>query len=532
MTTVTAPPEPAAQAGVPVETLVEQNACLSKQIDTLNKQNDYLSGQNEWLKQQLGLIKQKVYGPSSEAARETQPSLLFNEAEELSVPVAEPELETVTIRIRRKGKRAADLAGLPVETIRHELPAAEQQCAHCCGPLHEIGSDERQEIKIVPATVTVVRHLRIKYACRDCERHGTGSAVVGAALPRPAFAGSLASPSAVAFIISQKYDLSLPLYRQEQYLQGLGIALSRQTMANWVLRGAELLKPLVNRMQSLLLSREILHADETRVQVLQESERDATTQSFMWVYRSGRDGPPLVLYDYQISRAALHPQRYLKEFRGYLHADGYSGYANLPGVTVVGCWAHVRRKFEETLRALPAGSRSSGEPAIARQGLDFCNKLFKIESDVKTATIEQRLQMRREQCLPLLENFEQGLAHQEPRVLPQSLLGRAVGYARNQWPKLLVFLEDGRLEIDNNRCERSVKPFVIGRKNWLFANTPKGANASALIYSIVITAKENGLRPAAYLQYLFETLPYLDQSDDAMIDTLLPWMPDVQNACK
>jgi hypothetical protein len=349
-------------------------------------------------------------------------------------------------------------------------------------------------------------------------------------MPKPAFPNSLASPPAVAYVMSQKFELGLPLYRQEQHFGELGIELSRQTLANWMMRGAGLLNPLYERLHQLLLLKDILHADETTVQVLHEAGRSAQTQSFMWVYRTGREGPPIVLYDYQTTRGAPHPRKFLEGYKGYLQVDGYTAYDGLPNVTLVGCWAHARRKFDEAIKALPPQSRA-GAKCPSRDGLNFCNKLFKIESDLREATPEQRCAARHERSVPLLREFKEWLDRQHANALPNGLLGKAVNYCLNQWPKLNAFLLDGRLELDNNRCERSVKPFVIGRKNWLFCNTPKGATASSIIYSMIETAKENGLNARQYLIYLFEQLPNIQTTDPSALDQLLPWSDPTRAAC-
>jgi hypothetical protein len=349
----------------------------------------------------------------------------------------------------------------------------------------------------------------------------------------------------------------LPLYRQEAAFARRGVSLSRQTLANWMLKGGDWLQIIYDRLYELLLKRDILHGDETTLQVLHEPGRAATTKSYLWLYRSGRDGPaieasagcvsptgPIVLFDYQPTRAAEHPKRFLQGFQGYLHVDGYAGYESLarktpqtdgtlapPNVILVGCWSHARRGFAEPLAALPPELRNSGKTA-AEQGLKFCNKLFAIERDLKDATPEDRLAGRIQHSQPVLDNFRIWLTLQAEAVLSKSATGDAVTYCLNQWPKLIAFLQDGRLEIDNNRAERSIKPFVIGRKNWLFANTVKGANASATIYSMVETAKENGLNPYAYFTYLFEQLPNIDIKDNAEIDKLLPWANDLPQNCR
>jgi len=377
----------------------------------------------------------------------------------------------------------------------------------------------------------VVKHVRYVYACRRCDREDIQTPIVTAPMPAPVLPGSLASPSAIAYIMTQKYVEGMPLYRQEQQLSRLGIELSRQTLANWMIQGAERwLRPLYERMRDHLLKKDILHADETTLQVLREPGRLAESTSYLWLYRTGRESPAMVLYDYQTTRASKHPRQFLSGFNGYLHVDGYAGYNGLPNITLVGCWAHARRKFDEALKALPAGQRNA--PVAAKEGLEFCNQLFAIEREMYEATPEERYKIRLERSRPVMEAFLAWLKQQSPRVLPKSAFGQAISYCRNQWDKLEAFLKDGRLELDNNRSERSIKPFVIGRKNWLFANTPRGAKASATIYSIVETAKENGLNPFNYLQYLFEKLPSLDIMDQNAIDELLPWSSALPTECR
>lgn len=501
--------------------------------DQLIERVSTLEAENQWLKEQFRLAQHRQFGPKSEQTPAEQQTLVFNEAEATTAPTPEPTVEILTVRRRKtKGQRAERLQGLPVETVEHHLPTEQQTCACCGGPLHELPesmAEVRQELKIVPAQVTVVKHLRYQYGCRQCDQAASGTPLVTAPHPTPAFPHSLASPSAVAYIMSQKFVDGLPLYRQEQSLARLGVTLSRQTLANWMLAGAEWLIPLYDRLQELLLTRDILHADETTLQVLREPGRAATTDSYLWLYRSGRDGPPIILYEYQQTRARAHPQAFLHGFTGYLHVDGYQAYEGLPGVTLVGCWAHARRGFTDALAALPVSARTAGQPPLAAQtGVDFCHRLFAIERELHDATPEDRKTGRLQRSRPVLNALHAWLEQQADRVLPKSALGQAITYCRHQWPKLTVFLEDGRLELDNNRSERSIKPFVIGRKNWLFANTPNGATASAVIYSLVETAKENGLAPYAYLTYLFGRLPDLTTSH---LDTVLPWTDAVQAAC-
>jgi transposase len=495
----------------------------------LLKEREQLKAENQWLKEQLGLVKHRLFAPSTEKAPTGQEALLFNEAEAAAAPgLPEPQSETITYTRRKvAGQRELNLTGLPVEEVEYKLSEAEQICPGCAGKLHEMGADVRTEIKIIPATVSVLKHIRTKYACRHCQNHEIKTPILTAPMPVTAFPNSLASPSAVAHILCQKFVEGSPLYRQQAALHRLGFELSRQTMANWMLAGAGWLDKLFVRMVVHLKKRDIAHADETTLQVLNEEGRAAQSTSYMWLYRSGRDGPPIVLFEYQPTRAAEHPRLFLKGFSGYLHVDGYAAYEGLPGVRLCGCWSHARRKFIEAVNVLPAPARKAGSTP-AHAGLAFCDALFKIERDLHDATPEERLAVRNVRSREILEKMRVWLEEMEAKVLPKSALGTAVTYCRNQWSKLNTFLQDGRLEIDNNRSERAIKPFVIGRKNWLFANTARGAKSSAVIYSLVETAKENGLAPFPYLTYLFEQLPNVNLKDPEALDLLLPWSEPIQ----
>jgi transposase len=516
------------------EELLDAFMAASRRVAVLEADKRLLSAENEWLREQLGLNRYRLFAPRSEKTPAEQPTLVFNEAEasaDLKTPEPEPapppgpETEKVGSYTRRKtrGPREIDLSALAEETIVYRLPDDGQVCPACSGALHPMGEVIRVEIKIIPAHVVRVKHVRIKYACRHCQNNDVHTPIVTAPMPAPAFPGSLASPSAVAYIIGQKYLDGMPLYRQEQQWARNGVQISRQTLANWVIKGAFWLEPIYDKMHERLLKADVVNADETPVQVLHEEGRSPRTQSRMWLYRSGRDGPPIVLFQYKPTRAGEHAKEYLAGFHGYLQTDGYAGYNLVADTTQLGCWAHARRKFNEALELLSPAGRAKGG-TLAHVGLDYCNQLFMIERDLKDATPEERKSARLERSKPVLEAFSAWLIEQTPKVLPKSLLGAALAYCRSQWEKLVTFLEDGRLEIDNNSSERAIKPFVIGRKNWLFANTPDGADASAVIYSIVETAKENGLNPTAYVEYLFEKLPSATTSE---LDSLLPWSPSL-----
>ena len=504
---------------------------LQAEVELLKDEKAQLELKVKWYEEQYRLHIHKMYGKSSEKLDNGQISL-FNEAESEAKPEApEPTVEEITYKRRKKqGHREEMLKDLPVETVEYHLNEEEQTCA-CGYQLHIMSKEVRKELKIVPAQISVVEHVQNIYACRDCEKNNTNTPVKRAKMPKPAIPGSIASSSAIAYVMSEKFVKGIPLYRQEQEWQRMGIEISRQTMANWMIYSSDRwLKLVYDRMKKHLLEKDILHADETTLQVLKEPGRNADTNSYMWLYRTGRDENPIILYDYQTTRAAKHPIKFLKDFKGYLHVDGYEGYTSIPEITPVGCWAHARRYFVDAIKSLPPGKDTT--PTASEEGLAFCNKLFEIERELNEVTPEERYKTRLKESKPVIDDFKEWLQYRKARVAPKTPLGKAVNYCRNQWEKLTAFLLDGRLELDNNRSERAIKPFVIGRKNWLFSNTPKGASSSAVIYSIIETAKENGLKPFEYLKYLFDNLPNVDINDNNVLDNFMPWSETLPETCR
>lgn len=501
---------------------------LVKEKQTLQDENLLLKVHVEWLEQQLKLAKAREFGPSSEKSTPTQEVLVFNEAEQL----AEPEILEPTIEVpahKRKPKKTHEelFKNIPVEEVHYPLEGDDLICETCNSPIHIVGTEVQREIEIIPPQFKLVKRIREKGCCPNCQKEGNDVPFIVAPAPKPAFTGSFASPSAVAFVLFQKFVLGTPLYRQEQFLKNQGLPLSRQTLANWMLWGAEILGRIYSRMKTHLLALDILHADETAMQVLKEPGRKAQTKSSMWLYLSGRAGPPIVIYEYKPTRAAEHPKTFLQNFTGCLHTDGYVCYENLPGVKLSGCWSHTRRKFFDIIKILPRSARDKGG-TLAHEGLAFCDKIFEIERKLHDCSDEERKAGRLKLSKPKLDEFRLWLDVQSVSALPQSALGKAVVYCLNQWSKLIVFLEDGRLEVDNNRAERAVKPFVIGRKNWLFANTPCGAQSSATSYSVVESAKQNGLNPLAYLTHIFSILHTISSQDTAALDALMPWSEEMQ----
>lgn len=477
---------------------------------------------------QLLMSKRRQFGVSSEKSDVDPRQLnLFGEAEAVAPP--EPELEEISYkRKKRKGKREEDLSGLPVERIDYELPESDRACPQCGEIMEDIGVDVRRELGLIPARVIVREHAAHAYACSNCRKNSDVTPIVKAKAPAPLISGSLASASLVAHIAVQKYSNAMPLYRLENGFKLDGVSVSRQTMANWVIQCSERFLEAIYRLLIIFLLREsILHADETVFQVLREPGRAAQTKSYEWIYRtSGCAEHKVVIYDYQQTRSQEHPKRFLRDFKGFLHTDGYQVYHNLPpDIIVAGCWAHVRRRWENLLKTIPREKRKGSN---AERGLAYCNALFSLEREFGALklTPQERYEKRLEKSKPVADAFFAWAG--SLGALPKSALGEAVGYMLSQRKYLENIFLDGRLEISNNRCERSVKPFVMGRKSWLFAATPAGAMANSVMYSIIETARENGLHPYRYVEFLLKTLPGSTTGD---LESLLPWSEQLPDIC-
>jgi len=501
-----------------------------EEYTAMKEQISELSQKVEWFMEQIRLSQHRRFGSSSEKTIQGAEQLnLFNETEVTAdVNFSEPELVEIENHYRKRKRAASDRFpdDLPVEIIEHDLPDEEKICEECSCSLHVMGKETRRELVFVPAQAKIREHVRKVYSCRNCETDECGVPIRKAPIDEPVIKGSFAAPEAIAHIITQKFVMASPLYRLEQEFKRNGIHLSRQTMSNWLLRSTEdWLEPIYNALHEILLMRDVIHADETTLQVLREPGKVAQSKSYMWLYRtSGDTQSPIVLYEYQPDRRAKRPEEFLNGYKGYIHADGYDGYHSLSeGMVVVGCWTHARRKWEEALKCLPPGDRKN---ASAQRGKRYCDKLFDIERKLEDLKPEERFIKRQELAKPIVDEMFAWL--KSVNTPPKTHYGRAVNYTLGQRKYLERYLLDGRLEISNNRAERSIKPFVIGRKNFLFANTPRGAKASAIMYSMVETAKENGLNPYAYLTYIFKNAPNWDIKNNLnMYEFLLPWgVPD------
>ena len=491
-----------------------------------------LESRVDLLMEALRLARHKQFGASSEKSEDTlieQLSFLFNEAEVFSAAEKDAE-ENVTVAAAHKRHKKHEYTldtipeGIATKQVEHRLEGEDLVCPQCGDTMTEIGKEVVRTLEIIPAQTIVREDIYYTYACKRCSEsadEGCETPVVKAPREKNIIPGSFATPEAIAHIMTQKFVMGSPLYRQEQEINRQGIQLSRQTMSNWILKATEdYLTPVYKQLHKELLKRDVLHADETTLQVLHEPGKAPQSESYMWLYRTGGDtDKPIVLYEYQPGRGAKNPKEFLAGYKGYLHTDGYAGYHDLgKDITVVGCWAHARRKFDEAVKSLPKGKAKGSS---ASRGLTYCNLLFGIEQELVEKTTEDRYEERLKQAKPVLDAM---LSWANSRTAaPKSALGKAFHYLKEQWPYLTNYLKDGRLEISNNRAERSIKPFVIDRKNFLFANTPKGSTGSAIMFSLIQTAIENGLDPYRYLTWLLKQAKDADMTDSRVVQNLLPW---------
>jgi transposase len=504
------------------ETLPDDPETLKQLLSDVLLERQSNLGKITQLQEQVALLRDRLFGRKSEQTSDPEsPQLpLLNEAEVLAEQPngdGQDDVETVELRpvavSKPRGKRQSLPAELPRIEVIHELPEHELTCECGCRK-HVMGEETSEQLEIIPMQIRVIKHIRKTYTCKGCER-----APVTADKPAQLIEKSLASPSVLAMLLTTKYADGLPLYRFETVLSRHGIDIPRQTLARWVIQCGELLQPLLNLMRDKLLDSPVIHCDETRVQVLKEPNRDPSSHSWMWVQTGGPPNKPVILFEYTASRAQEVPLRLLAGYRGYLMTDDYAGYnavAAQSGVERLACWAHARRKFVEAQKVQPKGK--TGRADIA---LGMINKLYGIERELKDVSDEQRHHGRQQHSLPLLAQLKAWLEKTQPQVTAQNALGKAVNYPASNWSRLERYIEAGHLPIDNNAAERAIRPFVIGRKNWLFSDTPKGATASAQLYSLVETAKANGQEPYAWLCHILERLPQATTVED--YEALLPW---------
>lgn len=473
----------------------------------------------ESLRHQLNNALHHRFGRKSEKDHPNQLSLF----DEISIPdnaeeVAHADSEiTIATHQRKKPGRKPIPKDLPRVQQVHDLSEDEKIC-HCGCALIKIGDETTEQLDFIPAKVQVIQHVRYKYACKACEE--TIKTAKGPNHPIPK---SIASPGLLAHVAVSKFCDHLPLYRQESILQRMGVDIARNTLSHWMIKSSELLLPLYKLMQHTLTTYDIAYADETPIQVLKEPDKPAESKSYMWCFIGGPPDKRSIIYHYDISRGHSVPLKMLEDFHGWLHCDGHSAYDTFarvtPGITLLACWMHCRRKFYDVAKTI----KTEG---LAHKAVKKIAKLYRIEEELKlkAATPEEVYQHRQVQSKPILNEFKKWLDENSLHIRPKSPLGEAFGYALNQWNKLIQYLDDGRLEMDNGLSERKIKPFVIGRKNWLFCSSVAGARAAEIIYSIIETTKYHKIEPYSYLRYVLTQLPNVNTEKE--LDALLPFNID------
>ncbi len=484
-----------------LKSMVADQLALNEQLST---QNQRYKAQVLTLQEQLNLALARRYAASSEKISPDQYHL-FDEAEVDAGVEPEDDEVIVPVHTRKKRGRKKLPDTLPRVDVIHELSGDDLICPHDGAVLNEIGAKTSEQLDIVPAKIQVIRHIRKQYACK-----------CGQWQPIPK---SMASPGLLAHITVSKYQDALPLYRQETILRRIGVDIPRATLANWMIKSGRLIQPLINLMRDQMLEYDIIQMDETPVQVLKEPNKRAQSKSYIWLQRGGPPARPVILYDYDPGRSAQVPKRLLDGFKGYLQTDGYDGYnavvaAN--GLIHLGCMAHARRRFSDAVKA-QGKNKKCGQ---AHRGLLLIRKLYRIERQARKLTVQERYACRQKHSKLILAEIRKWLNDVLPQVAPSSATGQALSYLHNEWAMLIRYLGDGRLEIDNNGAENAIRPFVLGRKNWLFSASVKGVKASANLYSLIETAKANGLEPYGYLRHVFTELPKAETVE--AIEALLP----------
>jgi transposase len=494
----------------------------NKELETAIKEYQYKYLE---IKEKYDLLVYKRFVRSAEQllAYKKQP-LLFIEEE--GQPQAKEEkaqeLETVKLFTRKKAGRKPISANIERRERIIDIPESEKTCA-CGAELTKIGEETSEKLVIIPMQIYVDQQIRPKYACRRCEgTEDEGRPTVRIAPVEPAMIPkSIASDSVLATIFTQKFEMHLPYYRQEKQFEQIGVVISRQDMANWQQQAYEKLEPLFAILKRTVKEGPVVQMDETEVQVIGEENRSDIQKSRMWLARGGPPDKKVIWYEYHPTRAAYNASEFLQGYCGYLQTDGYEGYdsavKDMPEIIHAGCFAHARRKFFEAAKA-------SREAKSAQEGIKHIRKLYDIENELRETITDNNglfLSERKARAGPALEKFKAWLEKRKCEVPPSLLLGKAVNYTLAQWDKLVRYLESPYLTPDNNACENAIRPFVMGRKAWLFNQSPDGAKSSCGMYTLIETAKRNGLIPREYLMALFEKAPLASSPQDW--EKLLPW---------
>ncbi len=498
-----------------------------KQSDNLDEVKEIalnLFGEIQILQEQVKSLQDKLFGRKSEKTPKDDGQLsLFDIPEpEQSIP-DDDEKVTILEHTRKKRGRKPLPKNLPRIEVIHDLTDEEKQCG--CGLSKTcIGKEESEQLEYIPAEVRVIHNVRYKYACKNCDGvEDDGPTVSIARMPEQIIPKSIATPGLLAHILTAKFADGLPFYRQEKQLLRIGVELPRATMCNWGMKVADSCSILMDIMRDDILNGPMINIDETTLKVIREPGK---SKSYMWVFKGGPSDKSIILFRYHPTRSGDVASDFLKDYSGIVQTDGYNGYNFLDtrkGILHVGCWVHARRKFKEVTKASGNQKSSSGNAGTA---LKYISRLYKIEKEARENELspDQIYDQRQQLAVPILDEFKKWLDARVEKVPPKSLLGKAIHYTLNEWHCLIRYTNNGIITPDNNAVENAIRPFVVGRKNWLFSNTPQGAHASAAIYSLIETAKACGHDPYWYLKFLFEKLPEAMTSED--YKSLLPYNVD------
>ena len=513
------------------EELARENAELKKQCEQQNNEIQYL-------REQLANLKKVVFASRTEKTRELIPPdqlNLFDEAEqEANERIPEPAVAETTVKehTRKKHSRNEKVAQLPHEKEVCDVPEEDKHCEiHPEAELVEIAEKfVRTEVRYIPAQIRVVDVYQKVYQCPECKKEGRFG-LKKAEVPPSLLPHSLATPALAAQVLTQKYEMGVPFHRQEKAWKELSFPLTRTTMANWTMALSKYyLAPLMDHMRQRLLGEAVLHADETTVQVHREKGRKNNADSYMWVYCTSplAAGPAIRVFEYRPGRRGEYAKEFLKGFHGTLVHDQYKGYNKVECVTHAGCWAHLRRKFVEAMVGQAASPESTAGQAVLR-----LKEIFAIESSLQELTAEERREKRLDQEKLLVEAFFSWLEKLKSTIVPKSKLGEAVIYALEGKKSYLTYLEDGNVSMTNAAAENAIRPFAVGRQNWLFSDSPKGASASAAFYSMIETCKANGISASKYLTYIFTKMPK-EASLNSLetLESYMPWNELIQETCK
>jgi transposase len=473
-----------------------------KELEKINLELKNEKLKNAYLLEQFRLAKQERFAPRSE--KNIYQADLFDEAG-IESEVSEEQQDTVEVKSHQRKKhpvRKPIPADLPREQIIYDLKEEEKTC-HCGTHLSKIGEEITEQLKYIPAQLSVIQHVRYKYACKPCQEH-----VRIAPMPLLLLPKTNATPELIAHTIISKYADHIPLYRQAKIWSRVDIDLPRSTLCTWLMNVAELCEPLVRLSKENILAQHYVQADESPIQVLKEPGRKDTSKSYLWVYRGGGH----VVFDYQQTRGGYHAQSFLQGFKGYLQTDAYSGYhftAYDNNIISLGCMAHARRPFAQL-------AKLAKKEGLAAKALQYFKALYAIEAEARDQHLSpaERYSLRNEKAPPILEEFKAWLLSYLPQLPKQHQMGKAMYYVLNHWESLTNYLKDGQLEIDNNKIENLIRPLALGRKNFLFMGSPQGAKAGAIFYSLIATCTANGVDPYKYFCAMLHQIRFCKSDED------------------